>query len=329
MNSVNISVAMCTFNGALFLAEQLESLLIQTLQPDELIVCDDGSTDQTIEILEKFAKTAPFSVSIFKNSQQPLGSTKNFEKAISLCSGEIIVLSDQDDVWMPNKIFMLKSAIDDGAGLVFSDATLVNAKLEPMGYSLFDSLNLHKAEKELIKSNRLAQVLLRRNVITGATVAFSKKHLELIMPISKNWVHDAWLGFLIASVDKVHIIHSPLIKYRQHSNNQIGAVRIGYYKRLLNKLSNPYALHFKAYLSMVDLMSCIREKKLNINPDLYSLIESRLNFTTIRLDSFKKFNLFLLIKQLTNGNYYKFSHGYISFFLDLIFYLKDRFFMNR
>lgn len=328
MNIVNISVAMCTYNGALFLEQQLESMLIQTTQPDELIVCDDGSTDQTLEILNKFAKTAPFVVSIFKNNQQPLGSTKNFEKAISLCSGKIIVLSDQDDVWMPNKICMLKRAIDDGAGLVFSDATLVNANLEPLGYSLFDSLNLNKSEKELIELKKLAQVLLRRNVITGATVAFSRKHLELIMPISKNWVHDAWLGFLIACVDNVHVIHIPLIKYRQHSNNQIGALKTSYYKRFLNKLSNTYRLHSKAYLCMVDLIGCIKDKKININSDLFFLIESRLYFTKIRLVSFENFNLTLILKQLMNGSYHKFSHGFISFTLDLLCYFKNRFFKN-
>ncbi len=329
MNNVNISVAMCTYNGALFLAQQLESMLTQTTQPDELIVCDDGSTDQTLEILNKFAKTASFKVSIFENKQQPLGSTKNFEKAMNLCSGEIIVLSDQDDVWMPNKISMLKRAIDDGAGLVFSDATLVNANLEPLGYSLFDSLNLNKVEKSLIKSNKLSQVLIRRNVITGATVAFSRKHLELIMPISNNWVHDAWLGFLIAGIDNIHMIGTPLIKYRQHSNNQIGALKTGYYKKFLNKLANAYELHSKAYLCMVDLMDCIKEKNIHINSELFFLVETKLNFTKVRLDSFENFNLLLLMKQLVNGSYHKFSRGFISFILDLLFYFKHRFFKKR
>lgn len=328
MNNVNISVAMCTYNGALFLEQQLESMLIQTTQPDELIVCDDGSTDQTLEILNKFAKTAPFVVSIFKNNQQPLGSTKNFEKAISLCSGEIIVLSDQDDVWMPNKICMLKRAIDDGAGLVFSDATLVNANLEPIGYSLFDSLNLNKAEKELIKSNKLPQVLLRHNIITGATLAFSRRHLELIIPFPKNWVHDAWLGFLVACVDNAQIIDSALIKYRQHSSNQIGALKVGCYKRLTNKLSCAVKLYSNAYFCMVDLVDAIKTKNVDINSELYFLIESRLYFTKARLSSLENFKLSPLIKQLVNGSYRKFANGFISFVVDLLLIFKSRYFRN-
>jgi glycosyltransferase involved in cell wall biosynthesis len=328
MNNIIISVAMCTYNGALFLAQQLESMLIQTTQPDELIVCDDGSTDQTLEILNKFANTSPFQVRIFKNNQQPLGSTKNFEKAISLCSGEIIVLSDQDDVWMPNKIYMLKRAIDGGAGLVFSDATLVNANLEPLGYSLFESLNLNNTEKKLINSGNLAQVLLRHNVITGATLAFSRRHLELIMPIPKNWVHDAWLGFLVACVDNAHIIDSPLIAYRQHSNNQIGALKLGYYKRLINKLTYAGKLYSNDYLCMVDLVDTIKAKNIDINSELYLLIESRLYFTKDRLSSLNNFKLYALIKQLVNGNYRKFANGFISFVVDLLVIFRNRYFRN-
>ena len=86
---------MCTYNGELYLQEQLNSLLIQTILPDELIVCDDGSIDRTIEIVESFKDSAPFLVSLYKNNTQiALGSTKNFERAISLCDGEVIVLCD-------------------------------------------------------------------------------------------------------------------------------------------------------------------------------------------------------------------------------------------
>jgi glycosyltransferase involved in cell wall biosynthesis len=328
MSNINISVAMCTYNGGLYLAEQLESMLIQTTQPDELIVCDDGSTDQTLEILNKFANTSPFQVRIFKNNQQPLGSTKNFEKAINLCSGEIIVLSDQDDVWMPNKISMLKRAIDGGAGLVFSNATLVNANLEPLGYSLFDYLNLNNAEKKLINSGKLAQVLLKHNVITGATLAFSRRHLELIMPIPKSWVHDAWLGFLVACVENAQLIDSPLIAYRQHSNNQIGALKAGYYKRLINKLTYAGKLHSNAYFCMVDLVDTIKAKNIDINSELYLLIESRLYFTKDRLSSLNNFKLYPLIKQLVNGNYRKFANGFISFAVDLLVIFRNRYFRN-
>lgn len=98
-----ISVAVCTYNGSRFLPEQLTSIAAQTRLPDEMVVCDDGATDATAEIIEKFARTAPFLVRFIRNSQN-LGSTKNFENAIGLCTGDLIALSDQDDIWMREKL---------------------------------------------------------------------------------------------------------------------------------------------------------------------------------------------------------------------------------
>src|SRR5260370_27009832 len=103
MTEPSISVAMCTFNGARFLPEQLQSIALQTLQPSELVICDDGSTDGTVGILQSFALSARFPVRIFCN-QETLGPARNFEKAIGLCDGEIISLCDQDDVWRPEKL---------------------------------------------------------------------------------------------------------------------------------------------------------------------------------------------------------------------------------
>src|SRR5258708_3955131 len=103
MDRSRISVAMCSYNGARFLREQLESIATQTRLPDELIIFDDRSTDETIEIIDAFVKHARFPVRV-EISESTRGATKNFEKAIALCQHEIITLADQDDVWHPNKL---------------------------------------------------------------------------------------------------------------------------------------------------------------------------------------------------------------------------------
>lgn len=115
-----LSVAMCTYNGEEYLWEQLLSIAEQTRLPDELIVCDDSSTDTTLQILNEFQKMAPFSVRIYCNEAK-LGPSKNFEKAITLCSGDVIALSDQDDVWLPRKLERLEKLLEDHleAGLRF------------------------------------------------------------------------------------------------------------------------------------------------------------------------------------------------------------------
>src|ERR1700761_4532631 len=103
-NSGNkISVALCTFNGELFLRQQLASIQQQTRLPDELLVCDDGSSDQTLTIVREFAASAPFPVKLFENEQN-LGFAANFERAIRLCEGSLIALCDQDDIWYPTRL---------------------------------------------------------------------------------------------------------------------------------------------------------------------------------------------------------------------------------
>src|SRR5213080_381833 len=103
MASATLSVALCTYNGAAYLGEQLDSIVAQSRPPDELVVCDDGSTDETVEVLETFLAEAPFPVRLQRNEAN-LGFVKNFEQAISLCTGDFVALSDQDDVWMPGKL---------------------------------------------------------------------------------------------------------------------------------------------------------------------------------------------------------------------------------
>ena len=100
---MKVSIVMATYNGAEYLGEQLESFVNQKRSPEELVVCDDSSTDKTYKILEEFKRSAPFDVVLVKNEHR-LGFTKNFEKALANCSGDIIFFSDQDDKWFPSKV---------------------------------------------------------------------------------------------------------------------------------------------------------------------------------------------------------------------------------
>ena len=111
---LSISIALCTYNGERFLRKQLDSYIQQTRLPDELVICDDGSKDRTLEILEEFAAKAPFSVRIYQNVQN-LGWSKNFEKAINLCTGDLIALSDQDDEWLSHKLAKIEGFFVRGA----------------------------------------------------------------------------------------------------------------------------------------------------------------------------------------------------------------------
>jgi glycosyltransferase involved in cell wall biosynthesis len=223
---MKISVAMCTYNGASYLREQLDSIAEQTRPPDELVICDDGSSDTTHEIVNAFAATAPFPVRLHINEKN-LGSTKNFERVIRLSEGDIIALADQDDVWFPEKLRRIEDCFqsEPNTGLVFTDAEVVDENLRPLGYNLWESVGFDKVQRGLVRNGRVLDVLLPGWTVTGATMAFRAKFKELVLDIPTDLllIHDGWIALLIASVSRVSFIEEPLIKYRQHAHQQIGA----------------------------------------------------------------------------------------------------------
>jgi len=320
MKENKVSIALCTYNGEAYLQEQLESILAQTRLPDELIICDDGSKDRTVEIIQKFALYAPFSVRLILSNGKSLGSTKNFERAIGLCSGKVIVLSDQDDVWYPKKLAILEKAIDEGADLVFSNAELVDEDLHLLNYTLFESLDITDYEKSLLFKNKALEVLIRRNIVTGAATAFSRKYLPLIMPISENWVHDGWIAFLVASVGNIQVVEEPLFKYRQHSKNQIGARKLTI-KEKVAKVRKLSSTHYKELLiGHKDLKSRLLDTYPQVaNTYLIELIDKKIVHLTKRaiLNNKLSFPLIPLTIELVSGKYNKFSRGPITYFRDL------------
>jgi len=223
---MDVSVAMGTYQGAAYLAEQLASIAAQTRLPGELVVSDDGSADDTAAIVRRFAADAPFPVRL-EISSQNVGVRENFARAVGLCRGRCIVLADQDDVWMPDRIRILAQALagDPHAGFAFSDAELVDSARRPLGRRLWESIRFGRHEQRRVARARPFDVLLRHNVVTGATMAFRAEYRDLVLPIPAGWVHDGWFALLISAVARCVAIPEPLVEYRQHSGQQIGARR--------------------------------------------------------------------------------------------------------
>lgn len=220
---MNLSIALCTYNGAVYLKEQLESIAAQTRTPDELVISDDQSTDDTLRLIEEFAATAGFPVRLSVNESN-LGTAKNFEKAISLCRGDVIVLSDQDDVWHSDKLETVERIFEakPELSLVFSNAELVDETLRLDEETLFERLHFDGRKQRLVKTGRALDVQLHENLVCGCTVAFRANLKELVLPISGEGplVHDGWIVLLIAAVGEIDFINRPLLKYRQHSAQQ-------------------------------------------------------------------------------------------------------------
>jgi len=193
MTTPRVSIAMTTYNAGPWLAEQLASFTRQQLLPDEVVICDDGSTDGTIDGLRRFAQDAPFAVQVECNPEN-LTTTPNFEKAVSLCRGEFIFLADQDDVWHPDKISSLVAELEahPNAGAVFSNGRVVDEGLAPLGYTLWDSLWFAPRERALVRAGRGAEVFVKHVVAAGTTLAIRSCYRDVYLPFPQlHDCHDA------------------------------------------------------------------------------------------------------------------------------------------
>lgn len=319
---LRISIACCTYNGSEYVLEQLASFAKQTRLPDELIICDDNSSDNTLEILEAFAKTAPFQVSIYTNKENSLGSTKNFEKAIGLCKGEVIALADQDDIWFPTKLERFEQEFQQGAELIFSNGDIVDNQLHSKGYTLFESLNITPTEMKLIQQEKLKEVLIRRNLVTGAACAFKSKHNSLILPISENWIHDGWIAILISTIGKCVMVNESLFQYRQHDKNQIGAGKLNISEKIKKARllgSKHYNKQYQAFIDLKVRLKLAGLKGIN-NETFLKELEGKIRHLNrkccIPNGSFSTF--YPLILMLIRFEYHRYSRGWISFSRDII-----------
>jgi len=223
--SEKFSVAMCTYGGAWFVGAQLESIAAQTRPPDEVVVCDDRSPDETARLVERFAAAASFPVRLHVNERN-LGSTKNFERAISLCDGDLIALCDQDDVWLPGKLARLEEEFRrrPRAALVFSDAEVADEAGRPTGRRLWESVGVGREELERLRAGKGLGELLSGATVTGATAALRADLRRLVLPIPEGLplIHDAWIALLAACVAEVSAVEEPLVLYRRHAGQQVG-----------------------------------------------------------------------------------------------------------
>jgi glycosyltransferase involved in cell wall biosynthesis len=243
-NEVSISVAMCTYNGERFLRDQLESIENQTRRPYELIICDDKSSDRTIEIIEGFARNASFPVRLYRNAEN-LGHRKNFEQAISLCRGELIALCDQDDIWYQHKLERQAGILLDdlSIGGVFSDGDLLHAEEATPSRGLWESIRFGIRKQRRMHNGGAAKVLLQGNVVTGMTLMFRRNLRDALLPIPHGWIHDAWLAWMLTLHSTLHACPEHLVAYRVHESQQVG-VPLSPIRKLRWTLANGLGAYF-------------------------------------------------------------------------------------
>lgn len=219
------SVALCSYNGEKYIHQQIDSILNQTHRPSEIVVCDDGSTDRTPEILAEYQKQYPEIFRIHFNEIN-LRSVKNFEKAISLCSKAIIFLSDQDDIWAENKAEKIVSFLDNHAEI---DVVATNGFCIDENGAVHEKYSLWDAPvflKEKGKNIDYFEIILLCNIATGASMAFraALKPEIIPFPVLKDYHHDEWIALNTARKGRFEFLNDKLFYYRTHQEQQVGGV---------------------------------------------------------------------------------------------------------
>lgn len=221
-----ISIALASYNGEKYIREQLYSILNQTIQDFEVIICDDCSNDNTWNIIEEYANNdARFRC--YKNDEN-LGLIKNFEKAISLCEGEYVALCDQDDIWLLNHLEELLRIIGDKA-IACANAELIDAEGKLLNITLDKIEGLHTEVNNDI--DRAFRVIFYANPFQGASMLIRKDFFEVALPIPESVkYHDAWFAALSCFSGGLNYSREIIILYRQHQTN----VTVNYKKNWRN-----------------------------------------------------------------------------------------------
>lgn len=222
-----VSILMAVYNGETYLQEQLNSIESQTVSDWNLIVRDDGSSDQTKEIIRKFAERVSQRVTLLEADCEKHGAKYNFFALLNETQDSYIMFCDQDDIWKKDKIektvARMHAAEENASGipvLVHTDLEVVDAKGNTISKSFFDSANLKK-------NPSTAQMLLQ-NQVTGCTVMINKALLSYVQNLEMSYIdtsimHDYWLALVAKLFGKIEFLPNTTIYYRQHGNNSVGA----------------------------------------------------------------------------------------------------------
>ena len=231
-----IQIILPTYNGSKFLEAQLESILNQTNQDWKLLIRDDGSSDSTKSILQKWASTYPEKIELLADDKDRLGATGSFSKLLESATAPYVMLCDQDDFWLPHKIEVSLNCIkaaeekfgSDMPLLSCSDLEVVDEELNQISPSFWKDRKDNPAILEDFEK------LIAHSVVTGSTIMLNRAAVKISAPIkTRFFLHDQWISIKVARYGKILFIDEPLLKYRQHSSNVLGSFKIN--KRYLIK----------------------------------------------------------------------------------------------
>ena len=295
---MSISIALATQNGHPFLEKQLQSVLNQTLPPDEIIVSDDGSTDGTVDILNRYCKKHDKIKLIY--SKYP-GINKNFESALTACSGNFIALCDQDDLWAEDKLSRLAAAFTEGTLLAYGRSTLIDSKDRQLKKPAEDYLGFRR-----YRTGHQPLYFLFSNCISGHTMMVKKELVETSVPIPDNCMYDHWLALVGAS--KSDIVHVPeaITYHRIHTSNTVNnQEKNREIKKRRKKLSKYERDHIQR-TTLLSHLQRVADEGNRLNNSEREFLSRLLHFVSLAEDQIFSLPLFFLLwgrrHELFNNN---------------------------
>lgn len=320
---LRIAVVMCTYNGERFVVEQIASVLEQSRPPDQLVIVDDASTDATWSILQRacVAATETGIDVILRRNEENLGYVANFDYALSLANADLLFLCDQDDIWHSHKIERMAQEFirRPDLTLLHTDARLVDATGASLNCGLFEALGITLEALAQEHAGRAFEVLLRGNVVTGATTAVRGEAIRHASPFPPHWVHDEWIAMSCAMSGLVDCLEEPLIDYRQHGNNQIGVRKRGIWERLRPGASRR-ALMRNIEKRLETVLGMIEKSESGVHPIYAAALNDRLRHARVRANLPKSWRSRALkvLSEAHRGGYKRYSFGLRSIIADLI-----------
>lgn len=304
-----IDILLATYNGEKYLKEQLDSILCQTYSNFRLLISDDCSKDDTRKILEEYEKKDN-RIKVFYQEKN-LGYVKNFEFLLGKVENSIYALSDQDDVWLADKIEKTyKKLKATNSDLVFTDLEVVDENLEKIYDSYNDYMLLSRKIKKY-KDSYLMQYLY--NCITGCTLMSKKEFLDKIIPIptdSKYVIHDTWIGLIVSLYGKIEYLDEKTIKYRQHGNNQVGTDKISHKFRKIEDVRNLFldvkVKLFTTYVNNENIFPTNLRKQNREALKYFLMLQNKKNF------NFRKWHLFFKIYKTETFSYKMQNFGILN-----------------
>lgn len=282
-----VTVLLAVYNGEKYLKQQIDSIMGQTVRDIKIIIRDDGSTDNSLQIIDDYCNKYPQTISKLEGT--PTGSAKqNFAELLKNCDSDYIMFCDQDDVWLPQKVektfAAMKSAEGDGKMpvLVHTDLKVVDQNLDVISPSFFNF-------QKLIQDDITLSGLLVQNYVTGCTIMINRALKEKCGAIPQSCImHDWWLALVAVAFGRLVCVNEPTMLYRQHSGNQVGAKAsygIAFIKRklaTLDKVRENYNATYTQAKTFLDCYGNLLESEQKKIIDLYCRIPQMNKFEKIR-----------------------------------------------